>query len=65
MELNVGKIKMLLNSLGWSMADLGRALQPVVSRQAIWKVIHERKASWNMLNRLGKALSVNAKDLII
>lgn len=61
MKIKVEKIRRELKRLGWSQADLARELG--VSKQALSYWL-QRTERLKMLDRIARALQVEARDLI-
>lgn len=63
LKLNIEKISVELNRLGWIQADLARALG--VRRQYVSKLCQTKRCSFGMVEKIATVLQVEPKDLLI
>lgn len=63
LKLNIEKISVELNRLGWTQADLARALG--VRRQYVSKLFQTKRCSFGMVEKIAAVLQIEPKDLLI
>ena len=63
MKVNSKKIYSEIDRLGWSLARLG--IETGMTRQAISVLLKRERAPLNTLNKIGEALNLDPKDLLI
>uniref|UniRef100_A0A6H2A0Z7 Uncharacterized protein n=1 Tax=viral metagenome TaxID=1070528 RepID=A0A6H2A0Z7_9ZZZZ len=64
MKINTQKILKEIGRLDLSLDELGKRIDPPMSKWALWYLIHNGK-TLNRIERIAKALELDPKDLII
>ena len=63
MKVNTKKIKIETKRLGWTLSTL--AIKVGIPRQTLYLVLQNETAQLSTLNKIGEALALDPKDLLV
>jgi len=64
MKINTKKIQKEMKRVGMTLEVLGNLLDPKTDRKGAWYLVHHAKEI-RSVNRIARALDVDAKDLLL